>query len=393
MDSNVLIIGAGTAGLSIAYELQQRGVAVQILEAAPKPGASWRGRHEQLHLNTHRRFSGLPGAPLPAQLGVYVSREDFVRHIETYAAALGPIIRYGVQAERLRRDEAGGWIVQTAQGELRAHHIIIATGPERQPAIPEWPGREDFQGELIHSAAFRHAEDYIGKRVLLVGASNSGVDIGNHLSEVAIGPSWVSIRSGPTIVPERIFGLSAHIPFMWLRPLPIKAQDWMVALLGRVFLGDLRRYGLPRPKAGAVTRDMEDGVTFGVDRGFVRALKAGRFTVVPEIRAFHENSVELVDGSRLKPDAIICATGYRPGLEPLVGHLDLLDARGRPPRHFERHQSSGSSIRKQREITATPDQFGLWFFGLNSSIYGYLHARKLEAPLLAARITRELRTA
>ncbi|MCB0020186.1 MAG: NAD(P)/FAD-dependent oxidoreductase, partial [Anaerolineales bacterium] len=391
MVHDVLIVGAGTAGLAVAHELQVRGVAVQIIEAAPGPGASWRGRHEQLSLNTHRRFSGLPGAPLPAKLGVYVSREDFIRHIEAYAAALGPVIRYGVQAEGIERAEVGGWIVQTDQGELPARHVIIATGPERQPVIPEWPGRELFHGELIHSAAFRHAEDYVGKRVLLVGASNSGVDVGNHLSEVAIGPSWVSLRSGPTIVPERVFGISAHLPFMLLRPLPIKAQDWMVALLGRVFLGDLRQYGLPKPKAGAVTRDMEDGVTFGVDRGFVRALKAGRFTVVPEIRAFHKTSVELVDGRHLEPDVVICATGYRPGLEPLIGPLNLLNARGNPPCHFERTQSSGSSILKKREITPTPGQPGLWFFGLNSSIYGYLHARKLEAPLLAERIARELR--
>jgi cation diffusion facilitator CzcD-associated flavoprotein CzcO len=73
--------------------------------------------------------------------------------------------------------------VSTNQGIINARHVVVATGPERQPFIPTWPGQETFQGEIIHSAHFRHANDYIGKRLLIVGASNSGVDIGqvwNH---------------------------------------------------------------------------------------------------------------------------------------------------------------------------------------------------------------------
>jgi cation diffusion facilitator CzcD-associated flavoprotein CzcO len=375
MDQDVLIIGAGTAGLTAAHELLKRGIEPQIIDEAGEVASSWRRRHEQLSLNTYRAYSSLPGAPLPRRYGAFVKRDDFIAYLEEYAENYKHIVRYGVRAGQIRCNGDDGWLVETDQGEMYARHVIVATGPERQPYTPEWPGMERFQGEFIHSAEFRHADNYIGKRVLLIGASNSGVDIGNHLSEVAISPSWVSVRSGPTIVPQYVFGIPAHIPFMWIRWMPIKAQDTIVAILERIFLGDLRKYGLPKPPAGAVTRDKEEGVTFGIDNGFVSALKAGRFTVVPEVRAFSERSAELVDGRTIEPDAVICATGYRPGLESLVGDLDVLDERGKL--RFVADQASD-------------EHPGLWFFGLNTSIYGYLYQRKKEAVRLADRIARSL---
>jgi cation diffusion facilitator CzcD-associated flavoprotein CzcO len=376
MNSYVLIIGAGTAGLTASYELLKRGIQPQIIDEAEVVGSSWRRRHELLRLNTYRPYSSLPGSPIPRSYGVYIRRDDFITYLEEYAENLEQPIRFGVSARNISHNGDEGWLVDTNQGVIGARHVIVATGPERQPYTPKWPGQEKFKGELIHSADFRHADDYIGKKVLIVGASNSGVDIGNHLSNVAIGPSWVSIRRGPTIVPAYVFGISAHIPLMWLKPLPIKMQDFMVALLARIFLGDLQKYGFPKPPAGAITRDREEGVTFGVDNGFVKALKAGRFTVVPEISTISEQAVHLIDGSTIEPDAVICATGYRPGLESLVGHLDVLNARGKP--RFYADQASS-------------DHPGLWFFGLNSSIYGYLYARRHEAPPLAEKIARSLK--
>lgn len=376
MNSDVLIIGAGTAGLTAAYELLKRGIQPQIIDEAEEVGSSWRRRHDQLHLNGYRAYSSLPGAPLPRRYGAYVRRDDFISYLEEYTADLKQPIRFGVNARKIRRNGDGRWLVDTDQGVISARHVIVATGPERQPHTPEWPGQETFQGEFIHAAEFRHSDNYIGKKILIVGAGNSGVDIGNHLSEVAIGTSWVSVRNGPTLVPAYVFGISAHIPFMWLRPLPIKVQDFMVVMLGLIFLGDLRKYGLPKPPVGAVTRNKQDGVIFAIDNGFVKALKAGRFTVVSEISSFSEQAVHLIDGRTVHPDAVICATGYGPGLESLVGHLDVLNERGKP-RFFADQASS--------------DHPGLWFFGFNTPIYGPIYSRNHEAPPLAEKIARSLR--
>lgn len=375
MDSEVLIIGAGTAGLTAAYELRKRGIEPQVIDEGQEVGSSWRKRHEQLHLNTYRGYSGLPGTPIPKRYGAHVARDDFIAYVEEYAASLQQPIRFGVRAQQISRNGNDGWHVSTDAGDIDARHVIVATGPERQPYSPQWPGQEGYAGKIIHAADFRHADDFAGKRVLIVGASNSGIDIANHLAGVPIGPSWMSVRTGPTIAPQYVFGLSAHIPLMWLRWLPIGAQDFMVALLSRVFLGDLRKYGLPAPPVGAVTRDKRDGVTLGIDNGFVKALKAGRFTIVPEVSSFEGETVHLIDGRSIEPDVVICATGYRPGLESLVGHLGVLNERGRPT--YVADQTSD-------------EHRGLWFFGMNPSIYGYLYMRQKEAPRLADKIAQSL---
>jgi putative flavoprotein involved in K+ transport len=367
-----LIIGAGPAGLAAAYELQRSGIRPGLIDQAPEVAASWRGRHDQLRLNTHRHFSGQPGQPIPKGYGAFPTRDQYVAYLEDYAAQLGRTIRFGVKAIRIDRGSGRGWVIHTNQGDISCQHVVVATGSDRVPHIPDWPGRKAFAGELIHAGEFRHAAHYVDKSVLIVGAGNSAVDIGNYLSRVAIKPSWISVRHGPTIAPQYVWGVPTHPMLVWSRRLPVGMQDLSTALLGRIVLGDLRKYGMPLPPKGAITRQMDDGVTIAVDNGFVAALKAGRFTVVPEISFFNSRAVHLSDGRTLEPDAVICATGYRLGLEDLVGHLGVLDDRGRP-RFFA-----------DRASTNLP---GLWFFGLNSSIYGNMYIRSAEARRLARAIS------
>jgi hypothetical protein len=115
-----------------------------------------------------------------------------------------------------------------------------------------------------------------------------------------------------------------------------------------------------------------------VDDGFVRALKAGRITMKPAIDRFDGPQVRFTDGTSCTPDAVICATGYRPGLEQLAGHLVTLDAHGMPP-------FTGAS--------SSPLHPGLWFFGLDRSIYGNMHVRRRrQARQLAQAITRQSTT-
>lgn len=116
-------------------------------------------------------------------------------------------------------------------------------------------------------------------------------------------------------------------------------------------------------------------MTLAVDDGFVAALKAGRVTMRPAIDHLDGDQVHFTDGTSCGPDVVICATGYRPGLEPLVGHLTTLDHIGMPP------------VTGPRPWPAHP---GLWFFGLNRSVYGNMHIRRREARHLARHITHAL---
>ncbi len=146
--------------------------------------------------------------------------------------------------------------------------------------------------------------------------------------------------------------------------------------LQRVFLGDLPRFGYPRAELGALARVDKDNVTAAVDNGFVAALKNGRVTMRPGVDHFDGPDVHFTDGTTCRPDIVICATGYRPGLEPLVSHLVELDHIGMPP-------FTGASTKSELP--------GLWFFGLNRSIYGNMHIRQRESRQLARAIARDAR--
>ena len=364
----VVIVGAGPAGLAIAMELRRRDVDPLVIEAGPSVATSWRGRHDRLRLNTHRVFSHQPGRRIPRPLGAFPRRDEYVAYLESCADG----IRIQFETTVLRVDRADhGWRLTTKRGSIEAHQAILATGPDLEPVMPTWPGADTFTGELVHAAAFRRVNDAVGKHVLVVGPGNSGVDLMNHLVDMDTGQLWLSARSGQNIVPARLAGVPLHPIAVFSRRLPVRIQDSVLRAIQRVAFGDLARFGYPASTIGAITRVRLDDVAPAIDDGFVRALKAGRVMMTPAIDHIDRRDVHFVDGTVCQPDIIVCATGYRPGLESLAGHLVDLDRLGMPP---------------FRGTTGSPAHPGLWFFGLNRSPYGNMHIRRAEARRLAKRL-------
>jgi len=366
--ASTIVIGAGPAGLAAAHELGRRGIEPRILDAGARVGEPWRRRHDALRLNTHRITSGLPGLRIPRSAGAYPSRDAFVAYLEAYERFLGIDVEYGVRVERIDASAGGRWAVVTAGGESPAADVVVATGPDSVPFTPSWPGMHDFTGELLHASQFRRPGDYDGRTVLIVGGGNSAVDLGNALTRSRPAGVFVSVRNAATIVPKCLAGVPLQPIAVLSRAMPRWYQDGATRVLGRIAFGDLGRVGLAEPPKGPLTRFLQDGVAPAIDDGFVAALEGGRFRIVAEIARFERESVLLADGERLRPDVVICATGYRTGLEPLVGHLGVLDRRGRP--RFVGGEGS----------PACP---GLWFVGQRSNFHGNLHARTLEARALA----------
>jgi hypothetical protein len=169
-----------------------------------------------------------------------------------------------------------------------------------------------------------------GRDVLVVGPGNSGVDLLGYLAASDAGRLWLSARSGMTVTPRRLGGVPLHPVSVALRHLPPRWQDVTARAVQRLAFGDLGRFGYPRPALGPFTRQRTDGVTIAVDDGFARALKDGRVVMKPGIAGFDGPLVRFTDGTSCAPDAVICATGYRPGIEALAGHLVTLDRRGMP---------------------------------------------------------------
>jgi cation diffusion facilitator CzcD-associated flavoprotein CzcO len=157
--------------------------------------------------------------------------------------------------------------------------------------------------------------------------------------------------------------------------LPLRVVDKMLALTEFAAFGNLKKWGLRKHPQGGATRLVESETAPAIDNGFVAALKAGRFTVVPEIERFEGNRVYLADGNSVEPDIVVAATGYRPGLESMLGHLGVLDRRGVPV-------ANGAE-----PLAGYP---GLWFIGMRPRLAGFFYlagrtAREITDAIVARR--------
>ncbi len=364
---NAIVIGAGLSGLAAARTLETRGIPVTVLDAAPLVAESWRARHPQLRLNIHRHFAQLPGLTMTREDGTFVRRDTVVSYLEAYAAALEATIAFETRVKSVAR-EPGGWRVDTDRSTYRCTDLIIATGRDRLPVMPSWPGVYRFGKEILHTSELGDIGRYDGRKVLVIGAGNSGTDVLNHLARVNPAKAWVSIRHGPAILPTRMLDFPLHRLAKLFALFPARLLDPMFKLTAWLAFGDLSRFGMRSHQDGGGTRLLRDGIAFALDDGFIRALKAGRVEAVAETVGFESDRVELADGRMLDPDVVIAATGYRSGLESMLGHLDVLNENGQP-----RHPMG----------EADPTHPGLWFTGFRPVFAGYFHAAGVAAERIA----------
>ncbi len=328
-EHEAIVVGAGSAGLAAAAALQRRGFETIVIEGAECVGPRWRSRYEELQLNSWRAMSNLQGYRMPRRYGRFPCRDDFVAYLEEYVTHQQLTIKFSTRLLRIDRAESG-WTMTTDSKVVRARYVVIATGWDAEPVIPEWPGREAFDPELIHSSEFRSAKPYKGRNVLVVGLGNSGIDIAGHL--IAAGAhATVSMRTPPNLARRNVLGLPGQ-PFLVLGAdhLPKRYADVSFGAVQRLLFGDLTTFGIPRPGDGVYASFERRFVNPAIDNGFVAALKVGKTRVVGEVERLDGSDVVLVSGQRLRPDVVICATGYRRGLEPLVGHLNVLGPDGVP---------------------------------------------------------------
>ncbi|MFC9144904.1 flavin-containing monooxygenase [Streptomyces bacillaris] len=374
-DRPVYVIGGGPGGLATAAALRARGVRAVVLEKADRIGASWRGHYDRLHLHTTRRWSALPGLRMPRKFGRWVGRDDLVRYLEKYTEHHELEVVTGVEVSRIDPlpDGSGDWQLTATGGRvLRGRAVVVATGFNHTPRIPEWPGRDTFTGELLHAAEYRNPAPYADKDVLVVGIGNTGAEIAADLTEGGAARVRIAVRTAPHIVRRSTAGWPAQATGILVRRLPVRMVDKAGSLLARVAVPDLSAQGLPRPEKGLYSRVREGAIPVQ-DVGLIDAVKSGRVVPVATVASFDKDAVVLADGTRIAPDAVIAATGYSRALEPLLGHLDVLDGRGRPVVHGAR----------------TPKEApGLYFTGFTNPISGMLRELARDAEKIAKRVAR-----
>ncbi|WP_405779743.1 flavin-containing monooxygenase [Streptomyces sp. NBC_00859] len=372
-DRPVYVIGAGPGGLATAAALRGHGVRAVVLEKSPAVGASWRRHYDRLHLHTTRRLSSLPGLPMPRSFGRWVSRDNVVRYLEKYAQYHELEIVTGVEVSRITPAEGSGWLLHATGGrELKGRAVVVATGFNHTPKLPDWPGSDTYTGELTHAGVYRDSAPYAGRDVLVVGVGNTGAEIAADLAEGGAGRVRLAVRTVPHIIRRSTLGWPAQRTGILVRRLPTRLVDRAGALMGRIAVPDLAAQGLPRPDTGLYSRVREGAIPVQ-DVGLIDAVRTGRVEPVAAVTSFDDGKVVLADGTRIQPDAVIAATGYRRALEPLVGHLGVLDGRGRPVVHGRR----------------TPKQApGLYFTGFTNPISGMFRELAIDARRIASAIAR-----
>lgn len=366
--TETLIIGAGPAGLAAGACLRKRGGSFIALERGATIGSSWQQHYERLHLHTDAHHSALPYLDFPRGTPRYPSREQMIAYMQRYAQhfSIAPLLDEAVCSVRRGDNE---WLTTTRRGNTyRSGCVIVATGYNAVPHVPAWPGQERFRGQILHSSGYRNGEPFRGQRVLVVGLGNSGgeiaIDLLEHDAQVAI-----AVRSAVNIVPRDILGVPIVAIAIALGRLPPPLADALAAPLLRFTLGDLSRLGFRKPEIGPITQIRRTGRIPLVDVGTLKLVRAGRIDVLGDVRSLGETDVSFDDGSSHRFDALVLATGFRPG----VRFLQEADA----PRLQApwRERVSGKA--------------GLYFCGFFVCPTGMLRAIAREARCIAEHITRQ----
>jgi len=360
--ADVVVIGAGPAGLAVASTLHRRGIGYVLLERAPDVGSSWRTRYDLLRLHTVRWLSGLPYAAIPRRSGRWVGRDDFVGYLEDYARRFDIEPEFGVEVNRI--DPGGqGWVVQTSTGHHQARTVVVTTGYNNVPVVPDWPGTAGYRGNLLHSNDYREPTSYAGQQVLVVGAGNSATEIAVQLADAAAMVT-LAVRTPPNIVRRDTLGIPSQLLSVALRRVPERVMNPLFGMIRRISIPDLSGYGLPAPDKDGYTQFRRTGTTPVLDHGFVKHVQQGDISIVAAVDHLDGETVVLADGSTHRPDTVICATGFRPGLDDMVGHLGVLGPGGVP------------TVHGARTLPGAPN---LYFVGIEVRLAGLLRDIGIEA--------------
>ncbi len=322
---DVVVIGGGQAGLTVGYYLQQKGIDFVILDGSERVGDAWRHRWDSLRLFTQARMNGLPGMPYPGPGSQFIGKDDVADYLEQYANEMQLPVHNSTRVTRLSRDDADGFIVETADTAYRARQVVVAMAGYQKPKVPPFAPDLDPDIFQLHTMQYRNPQQLRPGSVLVVGMGNSGADIAHDLAAT----HDVTIAGNP----------SGAIPF--------KLESWF----GRTFGTRLVRFAMvkvlntstpigrkARPKmlrkaAPLVRVRPQELAKAGVKR-------VGHITDVVDGYPVAE------DGTSLRVDNVVWCTGYKPGF----GWIDLpvLDDAGKPIH--------------ERGIVA--DHPGLYFVGL-----------------------------
>ncbi len=359
-----LVIGGGPAGLATSQQLAARRIPHLVLERGDVVGYTWAHLYESLRLHTGKHMSSLPGLAFPRSAPLFVPRAVFWEYLRDYAQRFGLPIERRCQVSSANYG-GGVWRVQFDGREIDAGALVVASGIVANPRRPHLPGMERFEGRLLHSVDYRRPEAFVGRRVLVVGVGNSGAEIGSEIAHAG-GTVTLAVRTGANVVPLTLLGLPIQYVSYWVRKLPRRVQEVLVA--GVATMTELRRGPPVLPRPGYSPLDAIPVIGFHL----VDAIKAGLVRVRGGIAGFTADGTRFADGTVEPFDDVILATGFAPALDFLGDQV--------------RRDAKGFALRDDRVTSA--DQPRLFFVGHNYDATGGLYNIRVDSQLVAARIAR-----
>lgn len=336
----VLIIGGGQAGLSIAARMGAFGADTLVIDKYERPGDNWRYRYHALTLHNSVWMNDMPYLPYPSTWPVFVPKDLLAAWLEAYVQIMS--INYWGGTEFLdaqRDEEAGTWTVRVSQNGreriLHPKHIVMSTGISGAPRTPEYPGLEDFAGEWCHSSEYRDGRRYAGKRVVVLGTGNSAHDVAQDVY-MAGAESVTMVQRGSTTVvsvePGAFLGdavyhegnavensdlIANSLPY----PVLLKQRQLLTAQareLDREMLEGLERIGFKldfgADESGHEMKYMRRGGGYYMNVGCSDLLIEGKIGLLQdeEVDRIVEDGLRLKDGTVLEADLIVCAFGFLP---------------------------------------------------------------------------------
>ncbi|KAM7265615.1 hypothetical protein ACFE04_003298 [Oxalis oulophora] len=357
-----VIVGAGPSGLATAACLREQGVPFVVLERADCIASLWQKRtYNRLKLHLPKQFCQLPKFPFPEHFPEYPTKTQFIEYLESYVTRFDIKPQFNECVQSARYDETSGfWRVKTVTNNNEVEYIckwlVVATGENAERVVPEIDGLKEFSGEVIHACDYKSGESFSGKKVLVVGSGNSGMEVSLDLSNHNALPSMVC-RSSVHVLPREMFGKSTfELACLLLKWLPLWFVDKLLLIMAWLLLGNIEKFGIKRPDMGPLELKGKKGKTPVLDIGALDKIRSGEITVVPGIKRFSADGVELVNGETLEIDSVVLATGYRSNVPYWLQEAEFFAKNGFPKANewkgkaglyaigFSRRGLSGASI-------------------------------------------------
>lgn len=359
--NRVCVIGAGPAGLAVARALLRAGVPFDVFERGDRVGGIWDTQrpgspvYESAHFISSRQAetSRFGGHPFSRDVADYPSRIQVRDYLERFATATGvrPHIRFGADVTRVEPDGTDWLVTLDGQPPGRYRAVVCASGSLSEPNMPEVPGRLD--GRVRHSTTYHSARELAGKRVLVVGAGNSGVDIACDAARVAE-RTLLSLRRGYWFFPKHIAGIPTDVVLSggarlpeWLRPPSLDALLELVA-------GNPAQFGLASPEHPPLASHPI------MNSEVLHHLGHGRIDPRPAVDRFDGPVVRFADGSDDEVDEVILATGYRAALPYLAEGMLRFEGGHRPELYLTMFSREHSGLYAVGMIETNSGVFGLF---------------------------------